>query len=47
MTKVKFFLGDDPEPFTLKPSDEGESKKKPKKKNRTCLNILAYFYGYF
>ena len=29
MTKVKFFLGDDPEPFTLKPSDESDSKKNP------------------
>ena len=46
MTKVKFYLGDDPEPFTLKPSNEGDSKK-PIKKDKTCLNIIAYFYGYF
>ena len=56
MTKVKFFLGDDTEPFIVRPPEKNIKRKtdednkkivKQRRKQRTCFNILICFYGIF
>ena len=55
MTKVKFFLGDDTEPFILKQPQQSREKTernkneliKLRRKQKTCFNLLICFYGIF
>ena len=53
MTKVRFFLGDDTEPFILnqptKTTKLEQDYKKiiRKRKQKKCFNLLVCFYGCF
>ena len=54
MTKVRFFLGDDTEPFiinqpikTTSQVEQYDKKNIRKKKQMKCFNLLVCFYGCF